>query len=99
MATIHITGRTVGEHVEPLAVSPRHACKLLSVGNTRLYQLIRSGELESYRDGRVRRITVASVHARITRLLDASTGAATQTTPPRKRGRPRKTPLTPEATA
>jgi len=44
----------VGEHLEPLVVSPRQACKLLSVGNTRLYQLIAAGELETYRDGRMR---------------------------------------------
>ena len=48
---------------EPLAVAPRTACLLLSVGNTRLYQLIRTGELVSYCEGRARRITMASIRA------------------------------------
>jgi excisionase family DNA binding protein len=93
MATIR------GEHLEALAVSPRQACKLLSIGNTRLYQLIGSDELESYHDGRMRRVTMASIHARIARLLTAedSTGAVTRPVLPRRRGRPPKTPLPPEA--
>ena len=33
---------------QPLAVSPRVASRLLSLGNTRLYQLIRDGEIDSY---------------------------------------------------
>lgn len=84
MVTIHpkVTGGTVGEHLEPLAVSPKTACKLLSIGNTRFYQLLAAGELESYRDGRVRRVTMRSINARIVRLLAAedSTGAATSIT-------------------
>jgi excisionase family DNA binding protein len=86
-----VTGRALGD-LEPLAVSPRHACRLLSVGNTRLYELIAAGEIESYRDGRSRRITVASIRTRIARLL-ANVGAP-PTSPPnaptRRRGRPRK---------
>src|SRR5262249_32733225 len=34
--------------VTPLAVPPREASRLLSVGMSRLYQLMRTGELESY---------------------------------------------------
>jgi len=51
MTTIRpeITGRVAGANdVEPLAVSPRQACFLLSVGTTRLYELIRAGELQAY---------------------------------------------------
>jgi excisionase family DNA binding protein len=58
--------------LEPLAVAPKQACRLLGVGNTRLYQLIAAGELESYRDGRSRRITMSSIRARIARLLAVS---------------------------
>jgi excisionase family DNA binding protein len=85
--------------LEPLAVSPRQACRLLGVGNTRLYQLIGVGELASYRDGRARRITVESIRRRIARLVAAAdaNSAALQTTP-RRRSRPRKRP-TNEATA
>jgi hypothetical protein len=58
MTTIRpeITGRVAGANdVEPLAVSPRQACFLLSVGTTRLYELIRAGELQAYYEGRARR--------------------------------------------
>ncbi len=91
MASLHpgITGRT-DNHLEPLAVTPRQACVLLGVGNTRLYQLICNGELESYLDGRARRITMRSIHGRIARLLASAsaTGTATEDTPlPRHSGR------------
>jgi excisionase family DNA binding protein len=50
--------------LQPLAVAPREACKLLSVGISTVYALMRSGELDSYADGkRMRRITTASIHA------------------------------------
>jgi excisionase family DNA binding protein len=87
MASLHpgITGRA-NNHLEPLAVSPRQACVLLGVGNTRLYQLIGSGELETYLDGRARRITMDSIRRRIARLVAAAQAAAQE---PRRRGRPR----------
>jgi excisionase family DNA binding protein len=71
MSSLHpgITGRA---DLEPLAVSPRQACVLLNVGLTRLYELLGSGELESYLDGRSRRITMRSIHRRIKRLLKDS---------------------------
>ena len=101
MATIHpeVTGRAVGEHLEPLAVSPREACRLLSIGNTYLYRLIAERELDSYRDGRARRITMESIRRRIVQLLAAAgaTSAATEAAA-RRRGRPRKVPLSPKAT-
>jgi excisionase family DNA binding protein len=93
-----VTGRKVGDGLEPLAVSPRQACLLLGVGNTRLYALLAAGELASYKDGRMRRVSMASIRARIARLLEGegATGAA----PRRGRGRPRKTPApAPEARA
>ena len=52
----------------PLAVSPREACRLAGIGMSRLYQLLRSGELKSFRDGRSRRITMKSIHDRVNRL-------------------------------
>lgn len=63
--------RSRGADLEPLAVTPREACRLLSIGNTRLYELIAAGELESYLDGRARRITMESIRARVARLLAA----------------------------
>jgi excisionase family DNA binding protein len=68
-----VTGRAFYE-IEPLAVPPRQACHLLSIGNTRLYELIAAGEIESYLDGRSRRITMASIRTRIARL-PANVGA------------------------
>lgn len=94
MVTVHPrrTGRADNQF-EPLAVSPRQACLLLGVGNTRLYQLIENGELQSYLDGRARRITVESIRRRVARLLAAAgaTGTDIEAASPRRRGRPRKT--------
>jgi excisionase family DNA binding protein len=55
----------------PLAVPPRLACQLLSVGLTRLYELLNAGELDSFHIGRARRITTASIRAYIDRQLAA----------------------------
>jgi hypothetical protein len=42
---------------------------LLSVGNTHLYELISTGELDSYLEGRARRITMESIQRRVARLV------------------------------
>ena len=77
--------------IEPLAVSPRQACMLLSeIGTTRLYQLIGTNELSTYREGRARRITMASIRARVARLAGMP-----ETPQPRRRGRPRKSTVAP----
>jgi hypothetical protein len=55
-----------------LVVSPRTACLMLSVSHKRLYCLLADGQLESFKDGRSRKITVASIKARIARGLAAS---------------------------
>lgn len=57
---------------KPLAVSPRAACKLLSIGLTRLYEIMNAGELDSFHVGRSRRVTVASIDRFIQRRLAAS---------------------------
>jgi excisionase family DNA binding protein len=85
MATIH-----PGRDLEPLAVAPRQACLLLGIGNTRLYELIGNGELEAYNEGRARRITMASIRARVARLAGAGGHGDTPQQVPRGRGRPRK---------
>jgi hypothetical protein len=56
----------------PLVVSPRHARDLLDMGNTRLYELLAAGELDSFLDGRSRKITIESIHRYISRRLAAS---------------------------
>jgi excisionase family DNA binding protein len=55
--------------VEPMVVRPKQACILLGCGLTYLFDLLKKGELESYRDGRSRLITLASIKARIARKL------------------------------
>jgi excisionase family DNA binding protein len=54
---------------EPLVVRPRVAWRLLDCGNAYGYRLIAAGELETYRDGRARKITVESIHRYIKRRL------------------------------
>jgi hypothetical protein len=56
---------------ERLVVSPRRAKRMLDCGNTRLYELLNAKELESFLDGRSRKITVSSIKAYIARLLAA----------------------------
>ncbi len=58
--------------VEPLVVKPKAAWRMLSISNTRGYELLATGELESFKDGRSRKITVASIKALIARRLAAA---------------------------
>jgi excisionase family DNA binding protein len=51
------------------SVSPRQACALIGCGQTRLFEMIRDGELEAFKDGSARRITLRSIVARRNRLL------------------------------
>jgi hypothetical protein len=62
---------------------------MLACGNTHGYALLAAGELESFHDGSARKITVESIRRYIARRL-----AAVSAVPPRRRGRPRKTPQT-----
>jgi hypothetical protein len=66
---------------KPLAVPPREAWRLLSVGNTRGYELLKADELETYTEGRARRITMRSIEAYFERRLAAARpeGAGTPT--------------------
>jgi excisionase family DNA binding protein len=94
MATAHpgVTGRRSGDKdrlIEPLAVSPRQACLLLGIGNTRLYELIHDGELVTYHEGRARRITLESIRARVARLA----GASDKAPQPRRPSRAPKYPI------
>ena len=84
--SIYSTG--IGE-LGPLVVKPKVAWKLLACSNTRGYELIAAGELESFRDGRSRKITVESIHRLIARRLAAEREATAPQTR-RRRGRPRK---------
>jgi hypothetical protein len=71
---------------------------MLGCGNTRGYELLNSGELVSFLDGRARKILVSSINDFIERKLGAAARikAAPQ---PRRRGRPSKYPVGPETSA
>jgi excisionase family DNA binding protein len=55
----------------PLVASPNQAMKALLVSRSTLYSLINAGELDSYTEGRSRRITVKSIGAYVERRLEA----------------------------
>jgi hypothetical protein len=74
---------------ERLVVSPRRAKHMLDIGNTRLYELLNGKELDSFLDGRSRKITLESIHRLIARRLAQSRGISNVS--PRPRGRPPKT--------
>lgn len=87
--TVSIYSTGPGE-VVPLVVKPKVAWQMLACSNTRGYELLAAGELESFRDGRSRKITVASIHRLIARRLAAEKAASAAPQPRRRRGRPRK---------
>jgi len=62
------TKSQVSDH-ERLVVRPRRAWHLLDCGTTRLYELLDQGELESFLDGRSRKITVESIRRYIAKRL------------------------------
>jgi len=61
--------------VEPLVVSPLVAGRMLDRGRKTIYRLMAEGELVSFKDGRSRKITVASIHEHIDRCMAASAGS------------------------
>ena len=64
-------------NVRPLVVGTAEAGRLGGWGKTKIFELIAAGELDSYLDGRVRRITMASIEARIQRKLQEAKQQAT----------------------
>jgi hypothetical protein len=83
-------GEALAEVIEQVAsVSFQQACTLQDVGTTRGYELVDSGQWESYLDGKSRKVTMRSIKARRDRLLaEAKTTPRSANTPPRplKRG-------------
>ena len=57
------------DNIEPLVVKPQEAWRLLRCSNTYGYALLASGSLESFKDGKSRKITVSSIKAYIDRQL------------------------------
>ena len=52
-----------------IVVKPRTAAAMLGCGITRLYELIAACEIESFKDGRSRKITTASIRDYVARRL------------------------------
>jgi len=52
-----------------LGLPPSTAKQVIGCGTTKLYELLRDGELESYLVGRGRRITTASLEAYVARQI------------------------------
>jgi excisionase family DNA binding protein len=66
--------KPTNEHSLPLVVKPKEACRMLACSNTRLYELLSMGELQSFRDGRSRKITVLSIREYIAKRLSPHGG-------------------------
>lgn len=58
----------------PLLLTPEVAAERLSCGRTKIYELIRAGELESVKVGRLRRIPEDALAAYVTKLREQSRG-------------------------
>jgi excisionase family DNA binding protein len=58
--------------VERVLVRPNDACRMLACGRKRVYQLLADGHLQSFKDGRARKITVSSIQQYIARGLTAA---------------------------
>ena len=56
---------------EAIVASPNQAMQAIQVSRKKLYELINNGELQSYTEGKSRRITVDSIHAYVKRRLEA----------------------------
>src|SRR5258708_2656858 len=58
--------------VEPISVPTRVAWHMMGISNAHGYKLIEQGEVDSYLEGRVRKVTVASIRAYVERKLAAA---------------------------
>lgn len=59
------------EHSQILAVSPAEAARLAGIGRTKLYELLSTNELKSFKLGSRRLIRVSEIEAFLDRLADA----------------------------
>jgi len=66
-----MTGAQIITLESPIVASPNQAMALLQISRKTLYRLINEGELESYTEGKSRRITVKSMGALVERRLAA----------------------------
>ena len=84
--SFHNTGLSDWEGA--LVVKPKVAWRLLACSNTRGYELIAAGEIDSFLDGRSRKITVDSIRRYVERRLAATPPTPSQSpVPPPARAR------------
>jgi hypothetical protein len=69
-----------GSELGPIVVRPKCARRMLNCGQTRLYELIAAGKLDSFLDGRSRKITVESIYRYVRRRLEETQGARAKDT-------------------
>lgn len=62
--------------MDQLLLTPEHAAEVLAVGRTKLYELLRTGALESVRIGAARRIPAAALTAYVEQLRENETADA-----------------------
>jgi hypothetical protein len=79
-----------------IGASARETCHALHIGMTKLYSLMASGELQSYKAGRSRRIYTPSIKSYVLKLLadaaDHPTLSPTLVTPRKTRAPPEPLP-------
>lgn len=63
---------SAASNLKPLVTDVPGACQSLGCGHDQIYDLMRAGEIDSYLDGRARRIIVASLEAYVARRRKAS---------------------------
>ncbi|RJG57282.1 DNA-binding protein [Sphingobium terrigena] len=56
---------------DPICVRVNEAARMISVGRTKLYELIAAGEVETVKLGKATRITTASLHDLVRRQRGA----------------------------
>jgi excisionase family DNA binding protein len=61
---------------ERLVVPPKEAWRMLGISNSKGYELLAAGQLDSIKFGRARRITMESIHRLIKQGLVASKSGA-----------------------
>ena len=72
--------------IEPRITDVDGGCRRANMGKDRFYQLLHSGEIESYLDGRSRKVLIASIDAYIDRQIAESKGSFQRARYPKQRG-------------
>ena len=61
--------------MEPITVTIDDACDIIGIGRSKLYEMVRTGELRAVKVGGRSLIVVASIRAAIERAIAASAAA------------------------